>query len=364
MTIDRTSKYNYREICDELGITLDDLLSLVNNKSQNLIKNDATLLSAINHFENHIQERLRLKRISTLTVRHYRYFLNRLKKFIKYYNEQIQLSQFNEMVLHQFFIHCEALKSECLSINTQNNYTSIVRKLLSYSYQLNLTDRDYSKNFTWHRTELLPRYLNEEQVSNVMFEALQKTHGIRCHAIVTFLLGTGCRISEAVNIKVKDFDIQNNLVFIKAGKGNKDRFIPMYPKVKQVILDYLKMTGVYTWHGNITGYLFSRDFGEQRYNKISIRSIQDMMSNIYKKLGYNSLTVHSLRHTFAVRCLKAGMKLHYLSQILGHKNINTTYIYVQMFPKDLQDEVINKFPFPFEKLIGQVLKYDEDENNR
>jgi site-specific recombinase XerD len=362
MTIELHSKFNYREICHELGISIDDLMSLINNKPiSNEENSEITVLEAIGHFEKNLSVQLKLGKKSSSTIRVYRYFLNRLKEFIKQRNENMMLSQLNENELEHFFLLRDGRKGQSLSRQTQNNNISIVRKMMSIAYELDLTNRNYSKKFKWHKSDLLPRYLQDDQLEYVYREALQKVHGYRCHAIIAFLVGTGCRISELVDLKVQDFDIENNIIFIKKGKGDKGRFITMFPMVKKVILDYLDITGIKEWDSDIDGYLFSRDYGYQRTRKISQRSIQSMVQSIYKRLNYTGLTVHSFRHTFAVHCIKQGMNFIYLGQLLGHKHPETTYIYVQMFPNDLQNELAKKFPFAFDKLISQVLRYDEHE---
>ena len=71
-------------------------------------------------------------------------------------------------------------------------------------------------------------------------------------------------------------------------------------------------------------------------------------------LDLEQYSTHSFRHTFAANSLKAGMRIEYLSQVLGHTNPATTTIYVQLFSEDLKNEVM-KYPFPFEDLLKQLI---------
>lgn len=83
-------------------------------------------------------------------------------------------------------------------------------------------------------------------------------------------------------------------------------------------------------------------------------TLRDMYE--YGEMGLNEdFTVHSFRHTFSINCLKAGMKLHYLTQILGHEDPKTTKIYTTLLPHDLRDEVMKFFPFPLEKLLNDII---------
>ncbi len=190
----------------------------------------------------------------------------------------------------------------------------------------------------------------------VLKAALQKTYGYRKRAMLIFLLGTGCRVSELTNMRVSDFNVKENLIFVRRGKRNKERYIPMFKEVKKSILDYLQLSGVPEWKSDIDGYLFSRDDGLVRERKILDRSVQYLVRGLFDNIGLdNNFTVHSFRHTFAVKCLKSGMKQQYLMQILGHDDPKTTAVYTKLIPHDLKEEVMKKYPFPFEDLLKELI---------
>lgn len=362
MPIKRELSIDIQELCTELGIQLPDLLSLIQRSNSTI---DIVAQSSISNFTvnellskylDHICELSKLEKRSHTTIRYYMYFL---KRFQKYLTERgiSQITELNESLFHEFLNTSAYKKYKSGSINT---YTTILRAFLAYAYDNGFINRDLRKRFTSLNTQLLPRYLQPKDIPDVISASLKKTHGYRCHAIICLLLGTGCRVNELVNIRVNDFNCEEDILYIRKGKGNKDRYIPIYSKVKSVILDYLSITGVKEWNANIDGYLFSRDFGLGRERKLSVRSIQYMINSIMCDLNMaNKYTVHSFRHTFAVNCLRAGMKLHNLSLILGHTDPRTTFIYIQLLPVDLKAEITEKFPFPFEKLIHQVLRIQE-----
>lgn len=365
MPLEKRSKYDIVDIAKEFDVSVEDLLSLINGSvnSSNQRKN-ITISFIISEYRSFLSKQLSLGKKSILTLKRCFSFFNRFEKFIESHYDGITLGELNEVVLNEFFSYYSGKNGGSLSAGTTNNYTSIVRAMLKYAYRMDLTDKDYTYKFSWEKVANLPRYIQHHQLKNVFAAALQKINGYRSHAILTFLAGTGCRVSEVSNLRINDFDIERNVIFIRNGKGNKDRPVPMYPKVKKVILDYLHLTGVKEWRSDLKGYLFSKDYGLERNTKISTRSIQDMCKSIFDKLGYEGLTVHSFRHTFAVGCLKMGMSIDNLSMVLGHTNINTTYIYVQLFPHDLRDEVTKKYPFAFEDLISQVLNWSDVHEKR
>lgn len=354
MKLEITSKYDYQEMCDELGISYESFISFINSggKMPNSVVNEPLLLEVVNMYLEHLDTLLSFEQIAEKTRTTYQGLLLRLKRYISCHYKELTLDQFDQSIFLDFLMTVKAPRIEKLSKRTMNTYTAIIRELLDFACAKNLTEKEYKKRFNLRPVDLKPRYLREVEIVAFLKEALQRTHGYRYHAIFSFLLGTGCRVGEVSKLRVCDFDIENNVVRISNGKGGKDRNIPIYPEIKKIVLDYLNLTGVKEWSHHMQGYLFSRDFGTNRTHPISVRSIEKMVETICKKLNFSEhYTTHSFRHTFAVRCLMADMKIEYLSQIMGHKSPSTTYIYVQLFPKDLQAHVTEKYPFAFEKLM-------------
>jgi integrase len=363
MNLNIPSKFNYQEMCEELGISYEAFISFIESGGvpNSSTKREPLVLIALEKYIEQLNTLLDMGQIAQNTHLTYFRLLNRLKRYLLDNHEELAIDQLNQAIFLDFLLTEKSKKVEKLASRTINTYTAILREFLDFCYYTNLTDKEYKKRFTFKPVDLQPRYFREEEVLAFLREALQRTHGYRYHALFSFLLGTGCRVSEASKLRVCDFDIENNIVRIYKGKGNKDRNIPIYPEVKKIVLDYLNLTGVSEWNRNLKGYLFSRDFGTTRSKPISVRSIERMVEVICQKLNFSEhYTTHSFRHTFAVRCLMADMKIEYLSQILGHKSPETTYIYVQLFPRELQKHVTEKYPFALEQLLFRAFGISEE----
>lgn len=356
MTIDVYSKYNFEEICTDLGISINDLLSLVDNKklAETTLPCDYSIPFIIERFKELILKQQQNGRKSAQTVRYYTNFLNRFNVYVSQVNPDLSIYKLNEALLDDFLNGCRARKNSTLSPGTINTYVAILRRLLYFAQNEGYVNKDLRYRFERNSIKLLPRYFQEKQIQQLLESVKYKTHAYLWTTIIWFLLGTGLRVSELVNVRVKDFDIETNLLFT-IGKGKKERYVPIYPFIKEIILEYLYLTGVKEWNKEISGFLFARDHGIDRNKKVSVRSVQYQIHNLVTKLGMKDhFNVHSFRHTFAVNCLKAGMRVEYLSQIMGHENPETTYTYIQLLPFDLKREVMEKFPFPLEKLLNQI----------
>lgn len=355
MAIKIQSSIDYDQVCIELGITKEQLFSLSTIKPPQ--KKELNIDEVINNFLTHLKQLVDIGKRSYTTFETYNNFLSRFKKYVleKEY-ESKSIYTLNEQLLHSFISTLEPRKDSTLSTYTLNKYTGIIKALLKYAYHTDCIEKDLTYKFETLKTEIYPRYFTNNQAINILRVSLNRTYGYRWRAMVCFLLSTGCRAEEIVSIKVKDFDIDNQTIRV-LGKGKKERIIPMYPEVKRVILKYLCMSGT-KWTSSHQGLLFCQDEGNLRNKPILTRSLRYQIKNILSDSGLTDqgYSTHSFRHTFAVNCIRAGMNLAYLTQILGHSNPETTKIYVQLLPQDLRDEVLNKFPLQFEKLIKEIIE--------
>lgn len=358
MTIKKQIDHSIEDLASQLNVDVTELLHFLNNKNTSIVKVPEYKVTDL--ILDYLESLEKSKKAKNTKKRH-RYFLTRFNKFIEITYPNVTVNKLNEAIVFEFLDLQRGRKEDSLSKGSQNNYIGIIKALLTYAYLYNITEKNYSNKLSLLQEDLLPRYFSSQEINLIISESLTRIHGYRYHAIISVLLGTGCRISELVNFRVCDINFENQYLFIRKSKNYKERYIPLYPEIQSIILDYLRYTGVTSPDFHQTnGYLFSKDFGEAREKPISIRAIQDICSKIFRKLNLSpELTIHSFRHTFAVRSLQVGMKIHDLSMILGHSNINTTYRYVQLFPTDLKNEILNNYPFPLDKLVNKVLSWED-----
>lgn len=155
----------------------------------------------------------------------------------------------------------------------------------------------------------LPTSLTTEEFSKLISYTTQNNHK------VAFLLGfsSGMRVSEIVKLEQRDFNQANQSIFIRSGKGDKDRIVPIPKGWKDKYMSFIPIG-------------------------ISIRALEIA----FKKAAYNAkllekhpnLHFHNLRHSFATRLVQQGTPIHYVRQLLGHSNISTTNVYLEANPKD------------------------------
>lgn len=152
--------------------------------------------------------------------------------------------------------------------------------------------------------------------------------GIRDRAILSIYYGCGLRRSEGVNLDVKDIMLKEKLVFVRAGKGYKERYVPMTEAVKEDLENYIyrarndSLDGCGLNPAFFISYRGSRMCGNaliERVHKLS------ETAGIQKPVG-----LHPLRHSIATHLLQSGMTLEEVSQFLGHSSLESTQIYTHL----------------------------------
>lgn len=154
----------------------------------------------------------------------------------------------------------------------------------------------------------------------------------RNHAIFSVFLFAGLRRSELLNLKLSDVDIENLTIFIRQGKGNKDRIIPISFTLAQTLKQYLLERKKF----NKTCPEFFTSFTTN--NGFSDQGLKKMVEQIAKTFKVK-FTIHKLRHTFATLMLEGGCDIYSLSRMMGHSDIKTTTIYLAASAEHLRSQI-------------------------
>ncbi|HAG52932.1 MAG TPA: hypothetical protein DCL21_04005 [Alphaproteobacteria bacterium] len=143
------------------------------------------------------------------------------------------------------------------------------------------------------------------------------------YALFLLIYAMGLRISEALNLKISDFD--NNEIIIQ-GKGNKQRKVPVLPNVKEEVLDAFNGRKNKDLSKKSPAFISTRND-----DPLNTRYVQRFIEKIRKMFQLDeSFTPHSLRHCFATHLLQNGVQINDLKTLLGHENISTTQRYLHV----------------------------------
>ncbi|GGG07321.1 tyrosine recombinase XerC [Paenibacillus albidus] len=344
-------------IAEMYQIDVTDFLNLIEGKKK--LSDEKTILFVI---EDYISILKLNKKKSPITLEFYTTILKSFAQFLISTGPEFKMMKLTENLFHQFLATCKPLKGDELRPGTINTYAAIISNLMKFAYTRKYISDELRIEFQRNKDVIVPKYIPDKLLPALLNAAKKGKWPFLNFALIYFFLGTGCRVSEVVNLRICDFNIYEDLIFIRKGKGQKERYVPMYPEVKKVVLNYLARTGCHNWDIRNTEYLFSKRCLDTR-KPLSIKNIQYMITQIFEAIGVKgSFTLHSFRHTFAVNALKEGMAIYDLQEILGHENIETTRIYTKRHPSDLKNAVL-KYPFPLEKLLQSIMGIGDRSND-
>jgi site-specific recombinase XerD len=180
----------------------------------------------------------------------------------------------------------------------------------------------------------LPEILSAQEVARL----LECVSDPKQHAILTTAYATGLRISELCHLRISDIDSQRMVLRVEQGKGQKDRYVMLSPRLLEQLRAYWKQYRPRHW-------LFPGQADDQPIDK---GAIERACQKACRRAGIaKRITPHSLRHAFAVHLLEGGADLRTIQLLLGHRSLNTTARYLRM-----ATQTVCKAISPLERLPG------------
>jgi integrase/recombinase XerC len=189
----------------------------------------------------------------------------------------------------------------------------------------------------------IPGFLYEEEMVK-LFESNDTSNplGQRNQAILETLYGTGIRVSECQNLRLKDIDFSIGTLLVK-GKGNKERYVPFGSFAEKALQLYIQDGRKQLLEK--TGASTEAVFLNSRGNPITTRGIRVVLNKMVENAA---LTIrvhpHKLRHTFATHMLNEGADLRTVQELLGHESLSSTQVYTHVSKDHLRNIYLNSHP--------------------
>ncbi|MDO8517508.1 MAG: tyrosine-type recombinase/integrase [Nanoarchaeota archaeon] len=271
-------------------------------------------------FLKKIETELKISKNSPHTIRNYLSSNSKLIDFSKKNPEEITQDD-----IKLFMAEKLAEKSSMSSI--------LFLAAVKYAYS-NLLNKDITAGIKRPKREKkIPVVLSKDEVRKLLESAVNK----KSKLMLSLIYACGFRVSELINLKMRDMDFDEKIGHVRQAKGKKDRNF----NIPNFLADNLKEQAELQKQNN-QEYLFTGPNG-----KLSSRNMQKIIQNVAQKAGIKkSVHPHTLRHSFATHLLESGTDIRMIQELLGHADLSTTQIYTH-----ISSEEMKKVSSPLDNLM-------------
>ena len=279
------------------------------------------------------------RRMSINTVNAYVTDLKQYQDFLYKFEKIEDVNDINREDINKYI---QSLKRKELSKSTISRKITAIKDFHKYLIQNDIVKKNEAEMIETPKPDKpLPVVLTKEEIDDM----ISKIDGddildIRNRAMLETLYATGLRISELLDLELKNLHLAEKYIDV-IGKGNKERFVPLGNMAVYALRDYLENARGQLKKKNNTMVLFLNYKGE----KMSRQAFFKYIKKLALECGITKeISPHTIRHSFATHLLEGGTDLRIVQELLGHEDISTTQIYTHIDKKELRDIYDRAFP--------------------
>lgn len=259
------------------------------------------------------------------TIKHY---IESIHVFTLFFDEENPVTDIAEKTPALFFSN---LRERDLADETIATYMRALRTVLYF-----LMDRGYLRKF---KVEVPKATKSFKQIytDDELKKLLRKPDMNKCSfveyrdwVIINYILGTGQRVSTIINIRIRDLNLEDKIIFLRHLKNRSQTVLPVSDTLISILRRYLTVRG-----GSDDDCLFPTYNG----NPMSASALISSIRRYNRSRGVEKTSIHLLRHTFAVKWVKESGDIAKLQRILTHSSLETTQLYLDFVCEDLRDSV-------------------------
>ncbi len=267
-----------------------------------------------------LETELKLRGFSKQTSKMYLFYNRKFLSFIKKSPEVVEEDDIREFLAYK-------MSDDSLS----HASIALIKASLKFFY-MDMLGKNLALVRTPKASKKLPVILTRSEIKDL----LEKTRNKKHRLLIELLYSSGLRLSECINLKYTDLDVDEGTGWVRLGKGSKDRLFIISELFSKNLREYKEQSGA-----DGKGFIFM-----VKDRKMSPRGIQHAIKVCARRAGIEKdVHVHTLRHSFATHLLENGVDIRKIQKLLGHSNLQTTQIYTQV-----SSEEIKKIKSPLDML--------------
>ena len=260
------------------------------------------------------------------TINHYK---QSYVQFAKFFDMNMPVEDFTSDMYKKYVVYLRSTLQNDVSINSYlRDLITTLHFLMNEGYvapfkmQAIKVDRTNVETYSDEELRILLQKPNIKKCSFIEYQSWVMTN---------FLFCTGVRQRSLMNIKVKDLDFDNSVVYVNVTKNRKPLIVPINQTMAHILTEYLK----FRKPKSKEDFLFCNVFGEQLVKS----TCYHMLSEYNKRRGVQTTGIHRYRHTFARQWILNGGNVVSLSRLLGHSSLQITQNYINLLVSDVAKEV-------------------------
>ncbi|KIL74233.1 tyrosine-type recombinase/integrase [Bacillus badius] len=259
-------------------------------------------------------------------------YMQSVSCFLRWFEESkdMEFRRLHQENIREYISYLKATKqSKPKTINTKlNALVKFNEFLVEHGFQPDMvvTKKDFVKVQQQYASLAKVEYKDVEMFRQLVLESGSK----RNYAIVTLLSYAGLRISEALALKMNEFNLTSRELIVQDGKGEKMRVVFISDRVKSALQEWLK-------ERQEKGIDNEHLFVSNRNKPLNRTTINKIFNELSRKVG-KEITPHDLRHFFCSHAISKGLSVHEVANQAGHSNIHTTLLYTN----PTKDELVEK----------------------
>ena len=193
---------------------------------------------------------------------------------------------------------------------------------IKFFHKTVLKDTTIGEQYRPNQDKRLPMVLARTEIHKIL--GMEKN--LKHRLLLTLVYSSGLRVSEVVALKREHIDLSRRVIYVRLGKGRKDRCTILSEKAARLISEYYTLYDIQTW-------LFP---GQPPVHPLAIRSAQKIFDKAVQHAKIQKeVSIHSLRHTFATHLLENGTDIRYIQALLGHSSLRTTERYTHIAQRNI-----------------------------
>lgn len=274
----------------------------------------------------------RIRNYSEETILNKKVYLNQFFTFIEESAGVLEVKQVKKQHVKQFLAFCLDSGNKAVTVNTK---VKIIRPFFNYCIEEGYVKENPVLSIKYLKQEKpMFNVFSDEDVAKLLKVSNLKTwEGLRRQCIFAMFIDTGIRVHEVRGLKMAD--IKSNAILVH-GKGNKDRFIPVSPRLRLLMMKYERKRSEYLNKCGIREseyYFVTRNGGIMKNNTTIQKAIQWACEKA-EITDKARCSPHTLRHYYAIKSISLGTPVAQLSRNLGHESLRVTQVYLNQITNE------------------------------